>query len=767
MPRPSAASRLVLNFSPVRFDDAEITVGCLPYGQDGDQVLKRLREEHNGTHIFRREGSDCILGVPVRANAALLGESATIRLREHPGLAAALIRNALLNRLSELGGLSLGYEPMEVISRKDLLRGCCPPGVVPPEWLGVRLLYEVAIRTICFPHSKPFIAAALNVRTTRLINRTAGQLLEDGLCLEDVYVGAMIPGKDNRIAPRFELLGCVRSVDGPRLRLTDARRGIEVVEANDVWPVKDAFAACLRLVFKERASEIAAALDGKRAALRQGPAQLYSIRRVVDRLRAREYEMLPGVPFSFGPFLDDSVRGFPKFIPAPRPVYIFDETGSRTAKWNDGGLNEHGPYTARVQTLAPPRICVICQKSERVQVDKFLRTFFFQGVRTRPPRNYFDHGICRKYALGTPHFEYFLADGNTAEAYHKACEEALEKHGSGQPWDLALIQIEEGFRQLPHESNPYLIAKFRFQSLQILVQEFNIETARKWGSPLAFCLNNMGLATYAKLGGIPWLLKARSGGMHELIVGLGSAKVGDGRLGQRKRFVGMTTVFGGDGAYHLHNVSRAVPRDEYQTTLLRTLRGAISSVQKAMNWRPGDRVLLVFHAKFKGFRDEEVQAVSDLVSEFGDYDVRHAFVHVSERHPFIAFDTTQDGVRDPDTGRTKAQYAPVRGRCLQLGSREMLLFLTGPHQVKRPEDGTPRPLLLELHRDSSFTDLQYLTEQVYAFACHSWRTFLPTSLPVTIQYPNLIADSLGKLSRLAQWNPDVMLDRIGKTLWFL
>ena len=67
------------------------------------------------------------------------------------------------------------------------------------------------------------------------------------------------------------------------------------------------------------------------------------------------------------------------------------------------------------------------------------------------------------------------------------------------------------FHELPPESNPYFVAKLGFQTLQILVQEFEIETARKWGSQLSFCLNNMGLATYAKLGGTPWLLKANWG----------------------------------------------------------------------------------------------------------------------------------------------------------------------------------------------------------------------------------------------------------------
>ena len=181
-----------------------------------------------------------------------------------------------------------------------------------------------------------------------------------------------------------------------------------------------------------------------------------------------------------------------------------------------------------------------------------------------------------------------------------------------------------------------------------------------------------------------------------------------------------------------------------------------------MNWQPRDHVRLVFHAKFKKFSGEEVQSIKGLLSELGDYDVEYAFLQLSERHPYMLFDTEPGWRQDYETQSHQREYAPERGRYLELGKREVLLSLTGPQEVKRPEDGTPRPLFLSLHRDSTFTDMTYLTRQVFAFACHSWRTFLPSSVPVTIQYPNLIADSLGKLSRLDRWNPEVMLDQIGK-----
>lgn len=74
-----ASLRLALNFSPIRFDDAEITVGCLPYGQYGEQVLQKLRNEHSRTHVFRREGADSILAVPVASDGSLVGEPKAVR----------------------------------------------------------------------------------------------------------------------------------------------------------------------------------------------------------------------------------------------------------------------------------------------------------------------------------------------------------------------------------------------------------------------------------------------------------------------------------------------------------------------------------------------------------------------------------------------------------------------------------------------------------------------------------------------------------------
>jgi hypothetical protein len=261
---------LVLNFSPIEFDDREISVGRLPFGDHGEHLLKQLRIDHGATHVFRREGADSIVAVPVTPEAALIGKAETLCLKRHLGLAASLIRNALLTYLVDLGRRVVSYEPLGFISREDLLLASCPAGAAPPTWLGVRVLYDLSIRPIYFSRQAPFVAAVLDVRTTRLIERTAAELIREGISLKGIYVGKPVLSKDARIAPHIKSLGCVQSEEGSQLRLTDSDAGIETVEASEVWPSKELFATCLSHVFKERAAEITAALERKRATLRQG-----------------------------------------------------------------------------------------------------------------------------------------------------------------------------------------------------------------------------------------------------------------------------------------------------------------------------------------------------------------------------------------------------------------------------------------------------------------------------------------------------------------
>src|SRR5439155_18945750 len=98
---------------------------------------------------------------------------------------------------------------------------------------------------------------------------------------------------------------------------------------------------------------------------------------------------------------------------------------------------------------------------------------------------------------------------------------------------------------------------------------------------------------------------------------------------------------------------------------------------------------------------------------------------------------------------------------------EMLVSVTGPRELKVPTQGAPQPLLLKLHRESTFTDLDYLAGQVFRFSAMSWRRPYPYSKPVTILYSNLIAGLLGQLRQVTNWNSDIISTKLRWSRWFL
>lgn len=779
-------SSLILNVSPADFPNAPLEVELFDY-VDNIQ-LNELRQSHYQTHVFRRETTDQgdrIICVPLTSEAPTLGGgSDVIYTHDNFWLCSTLIRNALINYFYSLGRTLLDYFPIMLVAdgaNDEFLSQSMLHGLECPEWLSIRPLFEIDVRQFDLDARPPFVGLTLDLRTTRQILWPCSELIKDGFDPRGLYVKRQLEIRDPRIFPLRVLVGRIEAINQGILELSDSREGFEEISADEAFLETrlEAYERCLSYACGKFLPQVKARLDVQLANLRRGPERLERLNRALSYISKQNLELAQGVTCTFGPFLAErdqaTVWQFPPVQRAPGAVYVFDSTGTRTSLWPvDAGLNRHGPYSQRT-FITNPKVCVICQKTKKGQVEQFIRKLT-DGI-TNPEleklalakgmKLAFDRGLLRKYHLQGLETEFFLADDSSPQSYSKAIRQALEKGGpKGPRWNLALIQIDECFHQLHGPNNPYLIAKAEFLSHQIPSQEFEIETANLPDYNLQYALNNVALAIYAKLGGIPWLIKADQGIAHELVIGIGSATIGESRLGESERVVGITTVFTGDGNYCISNLSRAVAYKDYQAELLDTLRIAVNQVREDINWKQKDPVRLVFHA-FKPLRDAETIAVKTLMEEMGEYDVEYAFIHVVEDHPYLIFDKSQRGELDRRTRKMKGVMGPSRGLFFRLSDSEVLLSLTGFREVKRPEDGIPFPVLLRLHRHSTFVDTTYLARQVYTFASHSWQGFFPCDMPVSILYSSLITRQLGQLSTLPNWNPNIMLGRIGWTRWFL
>jgi hypothetical protein len=488
-----------------------------------------------------------------------------------------------------------------------------------------------------------------------------------------------------------------------------------------------------------------------------------------DHLRNQNLELAPGVPFAVGGLLKHGTKAqwFPRREIVAKPPLVFSPLPGRTNRWNQQGLDKFGPYDQRQFTPKCPRVAVICEAEEQGAVEQFLRKFVDGMPQVTTGKGYkpYEQGFVRRYALEDVETTVFTASDSSSRAYKDACNLAVQWAADRNfSWNLAFVQIRDGFHLLTGDDNPYLVTKAALMRHQVPVQEVTIEKMQSAAGDLVYILNDVSLATYAKLGGTPWLLSAEGTIAHELVVGIGSHQMPGPRLSAKERVVGITTVFSGDGRYLLESRTSAVAYSEYPQEILKTLRRAITQVRHANNWRDSDSVRLIFHG-FKEFKDAEVNAVSALMKELALPNATHAFVHVVDDHPFLAFDEDQQGVWAPE-GK-KGIYAPERGTAIKFNRGEALVNFTGAREVKKASDGMPTPILLRLHRGSTFKDITYLARQAFAFSCHSWRGFSPAPLPITILYSEQIAKMLKSLEGVTGWDPDVMLGRIGTTRWFL
>lgn len=757
----------ILNAAPITYENATIQVETFTYSEEKQN---ELHDTCRNTHLIKRS-ADLIIAVPLRAGLEPIGGTiAQIDLEKELGIVRSLASHALQRELFNMDCWIYSTKPLTYLKTKqNILEECMVEGAVLVKGLAVFPKYEIEFRVIDPLGTGSFVSLNINVGTAPRISINCYDLMRNGISVIGFYVGKAYYGKNPELKPRFSSVGRVINVNSDgMLELEDIRDGEEnIIDPTTLYlePREDLLEYCIRCIYKENAPLILSNLESKLAQFHIGNSKLQKLTTALKGYQKFNLKLVDGHVFKIGNFLTDTASEVKhlKVFDAEKPLFVYAHGAAKTSQYNDPGLQTYGPFSREDFTPTKPHICVVFQASKKGQVEQVIHKFL-NGI---PPVPYGKNGkffeftgLKNKFRIKDCTLEYFPAADDSIESYNKAIGSALQAGGTTKPFDFALIQIDSNFRDRKPNENPYLAAKSRFIGQQIPVQEFTLESLTQPDARIVWSLNNMALATYAKLGGVPWLLTADAPMAHEVVIGIGSAMIYTSRLAAKQRMVGITTVFKGDGRYFVNNVSSAVLASEYFETLLTNLRTTIDRIKVDFNWRPKDTVRLIFHA-FKTFADAEANAVKQLMKELGDYNVEYSFIHVAPNHPYVLFDDSQRGIFG------KGVFAPPRARYLQISEHVSLVSLTGAQELKKPTDGLPQPVQLILHRDSTFKDMTYLSKQVIKFGAHSWRSFQPAPMPVSVYYSQLMAQMLSQLNGVSSWNPDAILNKIGTTRWFL
>lgn len=325
-------SRLLLNVSPILFEDSEVDAEVLPYL--GHDQLAECRRKHRDTHLFKRNDASRMICVPLVPGAPSLGgEPIALSLGKSPHLIASLVRDAFVAYCATKGRPTPDYDPIVIPGDVSHI-GAVAKGVELPKWLIVRTKYLVSARVMRLGQDDQVPVVSLDVATQRRLDIKCSRLVEMGVDITGLYVGVRRPQDDRRLAPQFRTVGRVHEVKGGRILLADTRdemQSLSLAEA-ELDAGSEAFDRCFRHLFGNRADNLQRDLRAQIEEERLGPKRLERIERLRDRLEQVHLELLPGIPFHFGPLLSEKKGTLPKVEDAPGPVYVFDPDGGRNER---------------------------------------------------------------------------------------------------------------------------------------------------------------------------------------------------------------------------------------------------------------------------------------------------------------------------------------------------------------------------------------------------------------------------------------------------
>jgi Piwi domain len=726
--------------------------------------LKELRKEHADWILSWRDGT--VFAIPrVNAPRTSIGTEAVLAVVDHLSLIARLIEELLPEKFPQYD--AFWRRPFVFIGKKEeLVFASLKHLKVRNDLVGrftIRPTYTLEAKII-EPHADEVsIGLFLTTNTKWEINAELELLQKAGVDLSGLYVIRQSSKLDER-----RLVGQIRSINGGVVYLSSSYDESTTVATDSVVleGSKTSFSRCLKVLLGPDYEKFETARRQNESTLLNGPA--------IDTLLTRFHSFFSKSPtFRLTSDLDVTVgkrlvigekNSYQPIHRADPVQYYFNAARTKSNLYPWLGLTKFGPFSRDTFAKRTPSILVVFPEAAQGAVETFLKSFK-DGV---PSQRQYEGGFGKLFGLVNPTLPLckvrFAKTIDVATAYREAIEEYIAS-SSASP-DAAIVVLYDEHADFPDETSPYLRAKASLLMLGVPTQEIRVSKLTRPAYELQYILQNFSIALYAKMNGTPWTVNQDTTISDELIIGLGTSEISSSRFDRRTRYVGVTTVFRGDGNYLLGHISKECSYEEYPEMLRDTTERVLSEIRLRNGWAPGDNVRMIFHT-YKPLKNVEVAEIAKRAALVVGHEqtIEFAFLTVTVDHPFLVLDRNQKGI--PAKTSVKGVFVPDRGTIVQIGKYTRLLCTNGAQLMKHEDAPLPAPLLVHIHKGSTFHDLTYLSEQILKFTGLSWRSTLPAKKPVSIYYSELIAHLLGRLRSVRDWSPAILNVKLRASRWFL
>jgi len=279
---------------------------------------------------------------------------------------------------------------------------------------------------------------------------------------------------------------------------------------------------------------------------------------------------------------------------------------------------------------------------------------------------------------------------------------------------------------------------------------------------LDFYTGNLLVQFISKLGGKPWVLNIDPERGSDIIIGTGATRIDNENL------FCFAMVFKKDGTMLWNEVSPIIGKDQYLTYLKTTIEKTVKGFKENNPDWIVEKLTLHVSGKRPKIRDGETKVLENTIEELKkqdliSQDVKFAILHLNESHPYWIM------------GDSNNRFHPYEGTKVKLSSKRYLVALSQPSQRRNGlEMVTPiKPLSVEIVNHNWTSEEFYLfanevLNEIYYLSKMNWRGFKGRNLPVTVNYPKLVARIIANITRYGGYQINTEGNRpLQTTPWFL
>lgn len=267
-------------------------------------------------------------------------------------------------------------------------------------------------------------------------------------------------------------------------------------------------------------------------------------------------------------------------------------------------------------------------------------------------------------------------------------------------------------------SNHYYFMKYNFIKNNLPLQVVNYRKLSEKNS-LKWSTSNVALAMFAKMGGIPWVVKPSNNNC--LILGVGSSHKRNEETGEITKYFAYTVCLDSSGLYKTLEV---LADETSETNYLQKLKSNLIKLLK--DGRMSDYKTCVLHLPFK-IKQNEISAISEAIKQIDDIEFVAIKVNLDNKYFGYSFHNT---------------FVPYESSFVKLSRSEYLVWFEGLLYGKEVVDkrlANPVHIqFLNLGNQKGFDERKYL-QDVLNLSGANWRGFNAKSIPISIYYSQIIA----------------------------